>query len=135
MNVKLVYADRIDSWDTRADGSAATSHALLRVRGKNLELWSSLRFDEDYDEKGAAQKSRTESGVAEGILHVAGDAPKDLPGWLAVAHDELGLLRLDVDGETVYEYEEPKKEEEGKDGDEKAAPVPTYKPGSGTLVF
>lgn len=134
MNVKLVYADRIDSWDTRADGSATTSHALLRVRGKNLELWSSLRFDDDYDEEGAAQKSRTESGIAEEILHVSGDAPKNLPGWLAVAHDELGLLRLDVDGETVYEYEEPK-EGKDKDGDEKAAPVPTYKPGSGTLVF
>ena len=51
-----------------------------------------------------------------------------------MAHDELGLLRLDVDGETVYEYEEPK-EGKDKDGDEKAAPVPTYKPGSGTLVF
>lgn len=34
-------------------------------------------------------------------------------GWCAIAHDELGLLRLDVDGETFYKYEEP-----DEDGDE-----------------
>lgn len=115
MNIKIVYADRIDSWDTRADGSASTSHAVLRVNGRNLELWSKLRFDEDYNpEDGVAKKQRQESGKAESILCVnANEAPQNLIDWCAVAHDELGLLRLDVDGETFYKYEEP--DEDGDD--------------------
>lgn len=116
MNIKIVYADRIDAWDTRADGSASTSHAVLRVNGQHLELWSKLRFDEDYDPKnGIAKTMRQESGKAESILRVnATDAPQDLAGWCAIAHDELGLLRLDVDGETFYRYEEPDGDEGGE---------------------
>lgn len=114
MNIKLVYADRIDAWDTRADGSASTSHAVLLVKGQHLELWSKLRFDEDYDpEDGVAKNQRQESGKAESILRIdATDAPQDLVGWCALAHDELGLLRLDVDGETFYRYEEPTEDED-----------------------
>lgn len=114
MNIKLVYADRIDAWDTRADGSASTSHAVLRVNGQHLELWSKLKFDEDYNpENGVAKNQRQESGKAESILRVnATDAPQDLVGWCAIAHDELGLLRLDVDGETFYRYEEPDEDDE-----------------------
>lgn len=114
MNIKIVYADRIDSWDTRADGSASTSHAVLRVNGQHLELWSKLRFDEDYNpEDGIAKKQRQESGKAESILCISGnEAPKNLIDWCAVAHDELGLLRLDVDGETFFKYEEPDEDEE-----------------------
>jgi hypothetical protein len=114
MNIKIVYADRIDSWDTRADGSASTSHAVLRVNGRNLELWSKLRFDEDYNpEDGVAKKQRQESGKAESILRIdVTDAPQDLIGWCAVAHDKLGLLRLDVDGETFYKFEEPDEDDE-----------------------
>lgn len=114
MNIKFVYADRIDTWDTRADGSASTSHAVLRVNGQHLELWSKLRFDEDYNpENGVAKTMRQESGKAESILRInAADAPQDLIGWCAIAHDELGLLRLDVDGETFYRYEEPDESDE-----------------------
>ncbi len=116
MNVKIVYAGRVDSWDTRADGSASTSHAVLRVRGQDLQLWSDLRFEEDYDPDGDAQKSRVETGSAVAILRLSADsrAPQDLAGWLAAAHDELGVLRLDVDGETLYQYEEPTKKGGGK---------------------
>lgn len=114
MNIKFVYADRIDTWDTRADGSASTSHAVLRVNGQHLELWSKLRFDEDYNpEDGVAKKQRQESGKAESILRIgAADAPQDLIGWCTIAHDELGLLRLDVDGETFYRYEETDESDE-----------------------
>lgn len=122
MNIKIVYTDRIDAWDTRADGSASTSHAVLRVNGRHLELWSDLRFEEGYDpeKSGQAKSSRTEEGKAESILSVSAEnAPRDLKAWLAVAHDESGLLRLDVDGETFYEYEEPAEE-----GDEDVDAVP-----------
>lgn len=113
MNIKIVYADRIDSWDTRADGSASTSHAVLRVNGQHLELWSKLRFDEDYNpENGVAKKQRQETGKAESILRInTTDAPQNLIEWCAIAHDELGLLRLDVDGETFYKFEEPDEDE------------------------
>lgn len=115
MNIKIVYADRIEAWDTRADGSASTSHAVLRVNGQHLELWSDLRFEEGYDpEKGGQAKiSRTEEGKAESILSISAEnAPRDLKTWLAAAHEESGLLRLDVDGETLYTYEEPDEDDE-----------------------
>ena len=115
MNIKLVYADRIDAWDTRADGSASTSHAVLRVNGQNLELWSDLKFEEGYDpeKSGQAERSRTEEGKAESILSISAEnAPQSLNAWLAVAHDEHRLLRLDVDGETFYRYEEPDEDSE-----------------------
>ena len=118
MNIKIIYADRIDSWDTRADGSASTSHAVLRVNGQHLELWSDLKFEDEYDEKtGEAQKTRTESGRAESIMRIsAQSAPKNLSDWLAAAHEESGLRRLDVDGETIYEYKKPAEEESEKPG-------------------
>lgn len=127
MNIKLVYAGRIDSWDTRADGSASASHAVLRVRGQNLELWSKLRFDEDYDpQNGKAQKSRSESGKAVSILQLTTPKPpQNLAGWLAAAHEELGLMRLDVDGEAIYEYEEPTEEEEPEESEKVEFFVPS----------
>lgn len=142
MNIKFVYADRIETWDTRADGSASTSHAVLRVNGQHLELWSKLRFDENYDpENGVAKKQRQESGKAESILRVdATDAPQDLVGWCAVAHDELGLLRLDVDGETFYRFEEPDEDNEaacdcdGQEEEEEANVFDVFE-ASGTDVY
>lgn len=133
MNIKIVYEDRIDSWDTRADGSASTSHAVLCLNGQHLELWSDLRFEEGYDpeKSGQAKISRTEKGKAESILRISAEnAPRDLKTWLAVAHDEHGLLRLDVDGETFYEYEE-EPIEEGDDALENATqaqPVAVFDP-------
>lgn len=115
MNIKIVYEDRIDAWDTRADGSASTSHAVLRVNGQHLELWSDLRFEEGYDpeKSGQAKSSRTEEGKAESILSISAEnAPRDLKNWLAAAHEESGLLRFDIDGETFYAYEEPDDGEE-----------------------
>lgn len=115
MNIKIVYEDRIDAWDTRADGSASTSHAVLRVNGRHLELWSALRFEEGYDPEKSeqAKSSRTEEGQAESILSISAEnAPQILNAWLAVAHDEHGLLRLDVDGETLYKFEEPDEDED-----------------------
>lgn len=133
MNIKIVYPDRIDVWDTRADGSASTSHAVLRVKGKNLELWSDLKFEEGYDpeKSGQAKSSRTEEGRAESILNISAEnAPRGLKAWLAVAHDESGLLRFDIDGETFYEYEE-EPIEEGDDVLENATqaqPVAVFDP-------
>lgn len=105
MNVKLVYADRVESWDTRADGSATTSHAALEVRGNRLVLWSALDFDGGYAEDGSPQERRRERGTPRAILSIGETGPTTLPDFLAVAHDDGGLLRLDIDGETVYQFE------------------------------
>ncbi|OUP06139.1 hypothetical protein [Collinsella sp. An2] len=107
MNVKLVFADRIESWDTRADGSATTSHAALEVHGNQLVLWSALDFDEGYSESGEPEKRRRERGTPRAVLALDGETPETIPGFLEVAGERYGLLRFDVDGETLWQREEP----------------------------
>lgn len=113
MNVKLVFADGIDSWDTRADGSASVSRSTLCVRGQRLCLRSALTFEEFKNPKNGEntvepEMNWTENGSWKTILAVKSpNPPQDIIGWLGVAHDELRLLRLDVDGETFYEFENP----------------------------
>lgn len=113
MNVKLVFADGIDSWDTRADGSASVSRSTLCVRSQCLCLRSALTFEE-FENSGSngntaeLKRSWTENGSWKTILTIQSpNPPKDIIEWLSVAHDELKLLRLDVDGETFYEFAEP----------------------------
>lgn len=113
MNVKLVFADRIESWDTRADGSATTSHAALEVRGCNLVLWSALDFDDDYQPDGTPEKERHEQGTPRAVLSLKGGSPKTIPDFLESAGEQCGLLRLDVDGETLWQREETYQEEDG----------------------
>lgn len=111
MNVKLVFADRIESWDTRADGSATTSHAALEVRGNRLVLWSALDFDGGYADDGTPQERRRERGTPRAILSLKGDAPKTIPDFLEAANSESGLLRFDIDGEVIYQFD-PSHDEE-----------------------
>ena len=118
MNVKLVFADRIETWDTRADGSATTSHAALEVLGSQLVLWSALDFDGEYADDGRPQKGRRERGTPRAVLSLDGDAPKTIPGFLEAANSEHGLLRFDVDGETLWQHEEPYPAEEEDSEDE-----------------
>lgn len=103
MNVKLVFADRIESWDTRADGSATTSHAALEIRGCDLVLWSALDFDDDYQPDGTPERRRSERGTPSAVLSLMRDIPETIPDFLESAGEQCGLLRLDVDGETIWE--------------------------------
>lgn len=118
MNVKLVYADRVESWDTRADGSATTSHAALEVRGNKLVLWSALDFDGEYADDGKPQKNRRERGTPKAVLSLEGEAPRTIPDFLAEAGERCGLLRFDVDGETLWQHEEPYEDDEEVSDDE-----------------
>lgn len=107
MNVKLIFPSRIESWDTRADGSATTSHAqlLLSRDGRSLQLWSCLwrdEFDADGNPIEDAQDIE-ESGYPREIARLEFGAADDLYGFFSALHGERGLLRLDVDGETMYE--------------------------------
>lgn len=107
MNVKLIFADRIESWDTRADGSATTTHSALEVRGNRLVLWSALNFDGEYGEDGKPGAQRRERGTPRAVLTLDGEAPESIPDFLAAAGERHGLLRFDVDGETLWQREEP----------------------------
>lgn len=103
MNVKMVFADRIDSWDTRADGGATTTHASLEVSEQQLELWSALTFDTQYDEKGIADsKPEYQYGTRAVIAEVEATGLKTLPEFLDALGEEKGLLRFDVDGEAIW---------------------------------
>ena len=103
MNVKLIFADRIEAWDTRADGSATTTHAALEVRRNQLVLWSTLDFDDEYGDGGEPERRRRERGTPRAVLALDGDAPETIPDFLTVAGEQCGLLRLDIDGETIWE--------------------------------
>lgn len=103
MNVKMVYGTSIESYDTRADGTATTSRAVLEVSGdgRSLVLWSGLTF-EDYDDDGNPVRPREERGTPTVVAEVS--APADgLVDLLETAGRESGLLRCDVDGETIWE--------------------------------
>lgn len=103
MNVKMVFADRIDSWDTRADGGATTSHASLEVSGQQLVLWSALTFDNTYDDNGVADKTpERQYGTPAAIAEVEATGLKTLPEFLDALGEERGLLRFDVDGEAIW---------------------------------
>ncbi|MFR3275904.1 MAG: hypothetical protein ACLTS9_11545 [Sutterella wadsworthensis] len=103
MNIKMVFADRIDSWDTRADGGATTTHAALEVSGQQLVLWSALTFDNTYNEKGVADKTpERQYGTPAAIAEVEATGLKTLPEFLDALGEEKGLLRLDVDGEAIW---------------------------------
>ena len=107
MNVKLIYPNRIESWDTRADGSATTSHAQLVIaNGTSLQLWSCLwrdEFDSDGNPVEGAQEIE-ESGYPREIARIYNAYAMDLIAFCDELHGQDGLLRLDVDGETLYEY-------------------------------
>lgn len=103
MNIKMVFANRIDSWDTRADGGATTTHASLEVSKQQLELWSALTFDTQYDEEGIADsKPEYQYGTRAVIAEVEAAGLKTLPEFLDALGEEKGLLRFDVDGEVIW---------------------------------
>ena len=108
MNVKMVFADRIDTWDTRADGGATTTHASLEVSGHQLVLWSSLTFDNTYNENGIASKApERQYGTPAVIAEAEATGLKTLPEFLDALCKEKGLLRFDVDGEAIWTASAP----------------------------
>ena len=129
MNIKAVFAGHVDVWDSRADGSAYSSHAWLRVRKNALVLYTELKFVTEYsagttkanekekqEPEGWPRVKKIEKSFPETVLKLKeGSEPDTLDAFLNAAHDELGLLRFDVDGETFYQYEEPAEDAEEDD--------------------
>lgn len=133
MNVAMWYDTCIETFDTRADGSAAATKAALEVRQRDdallLVLWSQLTYG-GYDRNGAlVAEEREERGVpvevasvgigwALGRLDDAGASPSmikragtiqgflDLLGVVGAVDSHgavLHFLRCDVDGAAVWE--------------------------------
>lgn len=108
MNVKFVYPNSMRVWDTRADGSASTSCACIQIDGISLLLWSKLKF-EKFTADGKGNPIRTEDGNKEEIARLPEkyreDPPATLADYAAAMCKEYALLRFDIDGETIWQYQ------------------------------
>ena len=91
MNVKMVFADRIDSWDTRADGGATTTHASLEVSGRQLELWSALTFDANITKRESPVRRPSINRDACRDRRNEATGLKTLPEFLDALGEEKGL--------------------------------------------
>lgn len=109
MHVKTIYQNRIETFETRADGSARLNHAVLSVDADDtiseLLLWSELVIQESIDDL-----SDTIEGNPDRILAVDGHFDT-LQAILEAAGEQNGLLRLDVDGETLFQLQEEEDED------------------------
>lgn len=128
---QFVRRGRIESYYTRADGSAAITMECFGVSpsGLKVELWSSCEdrpedaaenrkaavnaYDADGDEFGAAREAAARStddgrGLVRTIaampkrLADAGRAAADPYEFFEIAGAELGIYRVDVDGEVYW---------------------------------
>lgn len=128
---QFVRRGRIESYYTRADGSAAITMECFGVspNGLKVELWSSCEddpndatrnrtaavsaYDADGDEFGAAREAAARStddgrGLVRTIaampkaLADAGRAAADPYEFFEIAGAALGIYRVDVDGEVYW---------------------------------
>lgn len=136
MNVAMWYDTCIETFDTRADGSAAATKAALEVRRSggslSLVLWANLTYG-SYDQSGNSLAERREergipvevasvdvdwavarlddAGVSASMVRRAGTLQGflDLLGTVGSV-DSRGnvraFLRCDVDGAAVWERQE-----------------------------
>lgn len=132
---QFIRRGRIESYYTRADGSAAITMECFGVSpsGLKVELWSSCEdrpedaaenrkaavdaYDADGDEFGAAREAAARStddgrGLVRTIaampkrLADAGRAAADPYEFFEIAGVELGIYRVDVDGEVYWSQAE-----------------------------
>jgi len=132
---QFVRRGRIESYYTRTDGAAAITMECFGVSpsGLKVELWSSCEdrpedaaenrkaavdaYDADGDEFGAAREAAARStddgrGLVRTIaamperLADAGRAAADPYEFFEIAGAELGIYRVDVDGEVYWSQDE-----------------------------
>ena len=103
MNIKMVFANKIESYDTKADGKATTTRAVIEVDRCILKLSSVLKFDHQFDRDGLPVGEQTmECGTPEIIARIETPGLSTLPEFLDALGEEQGLLRFDVDGEAIW---------------------------------
>lgn len=113
MHVKMIYDDRIESWDTKAGGLATLTHAALQVKHRTvdghpatvLELWSNLRHEalmKDFSGNIIDTTNFEERGTPRQLAVVYAEIEESLQVMLDYLGETERLLRFDVDGETIY---------------------------------
>ena len=93
MNVTITFTNKVESYYTRADGSAAV-------------LWSRLEFDRGGGDDGT--KPRTERGFSREVLRLPPAAALGPGGsldefWTRAAQ-HCGVAEVEIDGKLVYPF-------------------------------
>lgn len=103
MNVKMFFSDGIESVDSLAVGGVDATMASITVRGDQLVLNSTL-----FKKVGGDDDARLDFSERPGVALLALREPgaSGLYEFLEDAGDQCGLLRFDVDGETIWQKED-----------------------------
>lgn len=108
MNVTITFANKVESYYTRADGSAALSKDVLELTadGSAAVLWSRLEFDRGGGDDGT--EPRTERGFSREVLHLPPAAAVGPGGSLDEfwdrANQYCGVAEVEIDGKLVYPF-------------------------------
>ncbi len=108
MNVTITFANKVESYYTRADGSAALSKDVLELNadGSAAVLWSRLEFDRGGGDDGT--KPRTERGFSREVLRLPPAAALGPGGSLdefwTRASQHCGVAEVEIDGKLVYPF-------------------------------
>lgn len=108
MNVTITFKNRVESYYTRADGSAALSKDVLELNadGSAVVLWSRLE-DDGFDEKTQQVINEPrEVGYKREVLSLPAAAAVGPDGSLddfwARANQYRGVVEVEIDGKLVY---------------------------------
>lgn len=108
MNVTITFKNKVESYYTRADGSAALSKDVLELTadGSAAVLWSRLEFDRGGGDDGT--KPRTERGFSREVLRLPPAAAVGPGGSLDEfwdrANQYCGVVEVEIDGKLVYPF-------------------------------
>ena len=108
MNVTITFANKVESYYTRADGSAALSKDVLELNadGSAAVLWSRLEFDRGGGKDGT--EPRTARGFNREVLRLPPAAALGPGGsldefWTRAAQ-YCGVAEVEIDGKLVYPF-------------------------------
>lgn len=108
MNVTITFKNKVESYYTRADGSAALSKDVLELTadGSAAVLWSRLEFDRGGGDDGT--EPRTERGFSREVLRLPPAAAVGPCGSLDEfwdrANQYCGVAEVEIDGKLVYPF-------------------------------
>ena len=107
MNVTITFKNKVESYYTRADGSAALSKDVLELTADGSAVSSrSLEFDRGGGDDGT--KPRTERGFSREVLRLPTAAAVGPGGSLDEfwdrANQYCGVADVEIDGKLVYPF-------------------------------
>lgn len=101
-NVKLIFSNGIRTFDSIAVGGVEATVATVKVRGNKLVLRSTLVSKAGGDDGRRLDIDKRPSVT---IVELLETRASSLYEFLEDAGDQCGLLRFDIDGETIWEKE------------------------------